>query len=186
MDAAASQSGSDGSVVDWADALARHARWLRTVLWARLGDAESVEEVMQEVSLAAVQQKAPLGDPAKLPGWLYRLAVRQALLYRRRQGRQRRRAEAYAERRAQTAAEPPDPLQWLLADERAELLRRALGRLTRRQRELLLLKYTENWSYRELAEHLGISPSAVEARLHRARGRLREELAKWDMTEETR
>ena len=42
-----------------------------------------------------------------------------------------------------------------------------------RDAEILLLKYTEEWSYRELAVHLGVSESAVEARLHRARGRLR-------------
>ncbi|NOX56517.1 MAG: sigma-70 family RNA polymerase sigma factor [Planctomycetes bacterium] len=184
MDAAASQSGSDGAVVDWADVLARHARWLRTVLWARLGDADSVDEVMQEVSLAAIQQQAPIADAAKLPGWLYRVAVRQALLYRRRQGRQRRRAETYAERKTDSPSRTGDPLNWLLASERSELLRQALERLTRRQRELLLLKYTEDWSYRELADHLGISEAAVESRLHRARQRLREELARYDWTEE--
>jgi len=41
----------------------------------------------------------------------------------------------------------------------------------------LLLKYTENWSYQQIAAHLGISHSAVEARLHRARRKLRAELA---------
>jgi RNA polymerase sigma-70 factor (ECF subfamily) len=45
--------------------------------------------------------------------------------------------------------------------------------LPRRDGEILLLKYTEDWSYRELAAHLGISESAVEARLYRARSRLR-------------
>ena len=40
-----------------------------------------------------------------------------------------------------------------------------------------MLKYNEDWSYHALAEHLGISHSAVEARLHRARQRLRTELA---------
>jgi len=34
-----------------------------------------------------------------------------------------------------------------------------------------MLKYAEDWSYHALAEHLGISHSAVEARLHRARQR---------------
>ena len=29
--------------------------------------------------------------------------------------------------------------------------------------------YLKDWSYRQLAAHLGISESAVEARLHRAR-----------------
>ena len=47
------------------------------------------------------------------------------------------------------------------------LVRDAVERLPRRDREILLLKYTEDWSYRELAGHLGVSESAVEARLHR-------------------
>ena len=59
----------------------------------------------------------------------------------------------------------------------------AIKRLVRRDAEILLLKYTEDWSYRELAEHLGISESAVEARLHRARQRLRSELAVLDVVE---
>ena len=48
--------------------------------------------------------------------------------------------------------------------------------------ELLLLKYTENWNYHQLAERLGVSHSAVEARLHRARARLRGELAALEVT----
>ena len=38
---------------------------------------------MQDLSLAAVRQHAPLTDPEKVAPWLYRLAVRQTLLYRR-------------------------------------------------------------------------------------------------------
>lgn len=57
------------------------------------------------------------------------------------------------------------------------MVRQAMSRLPRRDAEILMLKYTEDWSYRDLAQHLGISESAVEARLHRARGRLRDELA---------
>ncbi len=77
---------------------------------------------------------------------------------------------------AQMRADPPncpDPLDWLIQDERKTLIRQALERLPRRDAEILMLKYTENWSYRELAEHLGIGESAIEARLHRARKRLR-------------
>ena len=46
-----------------------------------------------------------------------------------------------------------------------------------------MLKYTENWSYRQLVEHLGISNSAVESRLHRARQRLRDELTAAEVVE---
>ena len=165
--------------VDWAAVLAEHDRWLRTAVLARLGDRQAVEEVLQEVALAAVAQRAPLGDASKAGAWLYRLAVRQALIYRRKRGRRARLAGRYAEARGDDFghASTPDPLDWLLTDERRGLVREALGRLPRRDAEILLLKYTEDWSYRDLAAHLGVGESAVEARLHRARRRLREALA---------
>jgi RNA polymerase sigma-70 factor (ECF subfamily) len=66
-----------------------------------------------------------------------------------------------------------DPLGWLLADERRTLVRRALARLPARDAEILLMKYAQDGSYHDIAARLGCSHSAVEARLHRARGRLR-------------
>lgn len=173
------------ATIDWRLALARHDRWLRTVVAARLGESQAVDEVMQEVALAAVEQRSPLTDPDKLAPWLYRLAVVQALLYRRRCGRQRKRTEDYAQRVRPWEGESraPDPLDWLLADEQRELVRSALARLPRRDAEILMLKYTEDWSYHEIAAHLGIGHSAVEARLHRARHRLREELTALDAVE---
>jgi RNA polymerase sigma-70 factor (ECF subfamily) len=165
--------------IDWAAALAEHDRWLRTAVLARLGERQAVEEVMQEVALAAVAQRAPLAEPAKVAAWLYRLAVRQSLLYRRQQGRRHKLLGRFA-LRAHPAGDAPqaaDPLDWLVLDERKRLVREALRRLPARDAEILLLKYTEGWSYRALAERLGVAESAVEARLHRARGRLRDALA---------
>ncbi|MEX2118609.1 MAG: sigma-70 family RNA polymerase sigma factor [Pirellulales bacterium] len=169
--------------IDWRAALARHDRWLRTVVLARLGEPQAVDEVMQEVSLAAVEQRSPLADPAKVAPWLYRLAVTQALLYRRRLGRWRKLTDGYARRVRPSEADSrtSDPLDWLLADERRKLVRTALGRLARRDAEILLLKYTEDWSYHQIADHLGIGHSAVEARLYKARKRLRCELAALNM-----
>ena len=163
----------NGQAVDWSAALAEHGRWLRVAILARVGERLAVEEVMQEVALAAVAQKAPLADPAKRGAWLHRLAVRQALLHRRARGRRGRRETVYAGRNATETGREADPLDWLLRDERAALVRLALARLPRRDAEILMLKYAEDWSYRDLADHLGLSPSAVEARLHRARQKMR-------------
>ena len=166
--------------IDWKIALAQHQRWLRTVIFARVRETQAIDEVLQEVALAAVKQQAPLADAAKIAPWLYRLAVLQSLLYRRRCGRRRRLQNGYAERVQRGEREfspPPDPLNWLLAEERRVLVRRALAQLAARDAEMLLLKYTEGWSYHQLAAHLGISHAAVETRLHRARARMREALA---------
>ncbi len=171
--------------IDWPAVLAKHDRWLRTVVFARLGEVAAIDEVMQEVSLAAVRQQAPIADPTKVGPWLYRIAVTQSLLYRRRVGRRRKLNAAYAERVRPSEADTRevDPLQWLLADERRELTRQALARVPQRDKEILLLKYTEDWSYRDLAKNMGISESAVETRLHRARQRLRQELAALEVVE---
>ena len=117
------------SSVDWPAALAEHGRWLRTVVGARLGEPQAVDEVLQEVALAAVAQKAPLADPSRVAPWLYRLAVRQTLLYRRKQGRRRKLTDRYAARKQAAAADsqPPDPLGWLLAEERRQQVRQALA-----------------------------------------------------------
>ena len=179
------RNASGPAAIDWEALLAEHDRWLRTIVYARVQEPQAVDEVMQEVALAAVRQKSPLADPAKAAPWLYRLAVRQSLLYRRKMGRRRRLAENYARqvRAVDQDSRQLDPLGWLLADERRRLVRVALARLPKRDAEILLLKYSEDWSYLELAQRLGISTSAVEARLHRARNRLRGELAALEVVE---
>ncbi len=171
--------------IDWQAVLAQHERWLRTVVLARLGEPQAVDEVMQEVALAAVAQRAPLTDPEKVAPWLYRLAVLQSLLYRRRRGRMRKLTDRFANRFRPTEADPrtTDALDWLLLDERRKMVRQALKRLSPRDAEILLLKYTEEWSYHQIAAHLGIGHSAVEARLHRAREKLRNELSTLNVVE---
>jgi RNA polymerase sigma factor (sigma-70 family) len=164
--------------ISWQTALAQHDRWLRTVVFARVGQLGAVDEVMQEVALAAIRQQAPLLDATKIAPWLYRLAVTQSLLFRRKQGRWRKLTARYAQREQPTEHDrrTPDPLEWLLADEQKDLVHQAVARLPRGEAEILLLKYTENWTYEQLAQHLGTSGSAIESRLHRARQRLRKSL----------
>jgi RNA polymerase sigma-70 factor (ECF subfamily) len=178
------EAGAGATSIDWPSVLAEHGNWLRTVICARLGEPQAIDEVMQDVSLAAVRQQAPLSDPAKVGAWLYRLAVRHSLLYRRKQGRRRKLIDRYVQRNRPSTADEgqADPLGWLLAKERRAQVRAAMARLPKRDVEILLLKYTEDWNYQALAEHLGISHSAVETRLHRARQRLRAELAALDVT----
>jgi len=170
--------------IDWSAALAEHQRWLRTVVLARVGDFAATDDVLQDVAAAAVEKGRQLRDPARVAPWLYRLAVVATLQYRRRQGRRRNLIDRFAQRRTPTEADSRecDPLDWLLADERKSLVRQALQRLPKRDAEILLLKYTEDWSYRQLAEQLGLSESAVEARLHRARQKMRRILTATDPT----
>ena len=88
-EAAQDEAAAGAWVLDWSAILPAHERWLRGVITSRLHERQAVDEVMQEVALAAVAQRSPVLDPRRVIGWLYRLAVRQSLLYRRKAGRQR-------------------------------------------------------------------------------------------------
>ncbi len=164
--------------LDWGAALSDNEGWLRRIVSARLGEPQAVDEVMQNVALAAVAQRSPLYDPGRVAGWLYRLAVRQVLIHRRKSGRYRSLVVRYAERggAASEVDAAPSPLLWLVSDERQRLVQSALDRLPPRDAELFILKYAEGFTARELAERLGVTTVTVEARLHRARRRLRAEL----------
>ena len=178
------EAGAGAASIDWPSVLAEHERWLRTVICARVGEPQAIDEVMQEVSLAAVRQQAPLSDPAKVGPWLYRLAVRQSLLYRRKQGRRRKLIDRYAQRYRPSEADnrAGRPAGLVVGRGAPGAGSRGDVAAAEARRGDLMLKYTEDWSYRALAEHLGVSESAVETRLHRARQRLRTELAALNVT----
>ena len=97
-----------GPRIDWPAVLASHDRWLRTVVYARVGEVQAVDEVMQEVSMAAVRQQAPINDVEKVTPWLYRLAVTHSLLYRRKQGRRRKLIDRYVQRAQPTEYDRED------------------------------------------------------------------------------
>jgi RNA polymerase sigma-70 factor (ECF subfamily) len=179
---AAARPSDDG--FDWAGALAKHDGWLRAVVLARLGEPQALDEVMQEISLAAIERSDDRAPPNNVAAWLYRLAIRVTLLYRRKVGRRRRFEDRYArlvDASADERSTLPDPLALLIDGERRRLVRSGLDRLPARDAEILLLKYSERLGYREIADRLGVGESAVEARLFRARRRLRIILADLDI-----
>lgn len=169
--------------VDWESVLGQHAGWLRAVIYARVKEPQAVEDVLQEVALGAVEQKSPIHDPAKVGPWLYRLAVFQSLMYRRRQGRRKKWLRRYSEEHEHGNGQQREPIDWLLRSERHHLVRKALEALPPKDAEILLLKYGQDWKYEEIARHLGITFSAVQTRLHRARQKLRKKLAMLDQVD---
>lgn len=134
------------------------------MLWRRTGDRDRAEDLAQEAFARAVA--AP---PSTSPRpWLFAVALNLVREDGRRGAMRARRLELYrAEGPAH--AEPPD--QALEKDEQVARVRRALMRLSDRDREALLLK-AEGFSYDEIAATLGFARSAVGTTLSRARRKL--------------
>src|SRR5262249_32080385 len=73
------------------------------------------------------------------------------------------------------ASRETGPGEELEKRERSELLQRALQRLPREKRELLLLARFGEMKYEAIGELLGASVGAIKVRVHRALKELREE-----------
>ena len=153
----------------------QHEGWLRTVVRSRLQESDAVEDVMQNIALAIVRQRTLLADVNRVGAWLYQIAVRQVLMYRRTTGR-RRKLNNRLQQGAVEFQDHAEPLQALLRAEARELVDQALGGLNDLDRQVLMLKYTEGWTYRQIAEHLGVNEDTIEYRLLRARKKLRQHL----------
>ena len=166
--------------IDWGVALRENERWMRSTIALRVGEAAAVDEVSQEVALAATSQKAPLRDVAKLGSWLYRLVVIQSALYRRKVGRKRKLLKRYAEEviSSQNQYSQTEPIDWLLSKERQTMIRNALATLSEEERNILLMKYRDELSYRDIAAKLHSTELAVQSKLHRARARLKRAVLK--------
>lgn len=63
----------------------------------------------------------------------------------------------------------PDPIQALQKKERVERMREVVSKLKPRYRELIELRYFEEFSYDEIAEELDLPLGTVKAQLFRAR-----------------
>jgi RNA polymerase sigma-70 factor (ECF subfamily) len=74
--------------------------------------------------------------------------------------------------------EPAGPLSELLADERLQLLRRALDGLPPQMRRCVLLRIDQNLKYREIAEVMQIAIDTVKSQISQAKDRLERELGR--------
>ena len=163
-------------MIDWIAELTANRHWLARVVYARIGDQEAVEDVLQELALAASAWPHALDGSESINRWLYSVAVRQALMVRRTQSRASSKMSRYAAVLAVKEHTSDDPLNALIASENAERVHDALKELPPRQQEVLLLKYFENLSCRDIAVKFGIAESTTRRHLVNARARLRERL----------
>lgn len=161
----------------WANLLESQERWLRHILSKRLENPEEVEDVFQEIGLAVSRSEHRPTDPDKAVGWLYQVAIRQVLQYRRKAGRYRKLMNRTQEQLPSQDLRADDPLVVLMRTERAAAVRQAVAQLDPKFREVLLLKYVDRLNYREIAQRLDLSRNAVEHRLVKARKALRQQLA---------
>jgi RNA polymerase sigma-70 factor (ECF subfamily) len=147
-----------------------------------LDDAEEADSATQDTFLKAWQalkrpESKELDDPGK---WLTRIAVNTCLdrLRSRRWQFWRKRPKSEDEAAILNLAPSADPNAeaQVFARQIAAQIKRAIARLSPRQRAVFTLRHDEDRSLAEIAEVLDLDVGTVKAHLFRATEKLREEL----------
>jgi RNA polymerase sigma-70 factor (ECF subfamily) len=135
-------------------------------LTRRLGDRDWAEEIAQETFLRAARQQSISSERS----WLFAVATNLVRDEARKQEVRRRHLELLAAEVREQEMEGPAETSMERA-EAAAMAKRALGQLSERDREALLMR-EEGLDYTEIATALELSVASVGTTLARARRRL--------------
>jgi RNA polymerase sigma-70 factor, ECF subfamily len=139
-----------------------YVRMVHAILLGRVPPRD-VDDLVQDVFLAAYTRIRELRDPAAFGGWLATIA--------------RNRATDYV-RHAREAVELPAELPGGAAvDTEAVAVLDVVRKLPEAYRDTLLMRLVEGMSGAEIAERSGLTPASVRVNLHRGMKLLRERLA---------
>lgn len=132
-------------------------------------DHHAAEDLTEQVFLRALQALPRFddrgeGEASTFRAWLFRIA-RNAIANERR--RERRHPEAPLDLAAIVRA-PDDPAATVVAQDEVRRAWDAIDRLPDERRRVLVLRFVEEMSAREIGEVMGRSEGAVRVLLHRA------------------
>ena len=141
----------------------RFARMVHGIVLARI-DRTDVDDVVQDVFVAALDRLGDLREPAAFGGWLAAIA--------------RHRAADHGRRTVMTDSLEEDAASTRDADRLEALaILDAVRALPEAYRETLMLRLVEGMTGAEIAERTGLTAASVRVNLHRGMKLLREKLS---------
>jgi RNA polymerase sigma-70 factor (ECF subfamily) len=155
--------------VRYADRIFRYAA-------GRTGSRTIADDVLNDTMVGALEGLHRYDpDKGSFASWLFTIASRRVADHERGRAQQRR----FLSRRTLNGLND-DLLETLIRSEDYERVRNAVQQLPSRQREIVLLRYVAELSFRDVARVLGVSEGAARMRINRALRRLAEEMGVTD------
>ena len=145
----------------------QHSALLYRYAYRLTGDANDAEDLVQQTFLLAHQRSHQLRDAGAARGWLVSI-VRNVFLKSLRHRERGRSLDEIDEPQVMDAASAV-PIQ-------IEHLQQALLELAEEFRSPLVLYYFEEFSYQDIADHMGVPIGTVMSRLSRGKAYLKKRL----------
>jgi len=140
------------------------------------GDVHRGEDLAQEAFTRLYARRHSYRGDGKLSSYLWRIALNVCYDEQRRMRNQRESSAGLYEDDLGDESRPgplsDTPEAAAGKKEQAQLVRKALGRLTERHRTVVILRHYEGLKFREIAEVIGITEGTAKSRLAEALNRL--------------
>lgn len=141
-----------------------------------LGDPNRAEDAAQEVFLKLYRARARYRPVSRFSTYVFRIATNHCINLRSRHDHQRTDRTLDSGDLAHSAATQTAEVE---NQQLRHALEQALQKLPPKQRAALVLCHYQGLSYREAAQAVGVSESALKSLIHRARATLITQLKPW-------
>lgn len=178
------QAAQKGSQDAFAQLVEQNQGKIYSLCYRMTGNPEDAADLTQEAFLNAWRGLSKFGGQSSFSTWLYRLASNACIDFLRREKRRSALSMTLDEGDGEESreAELPDerytPERELERKEIHRALQEGLLSLSPEHREVLLLRETEELSYAEISQCLGLEEGTVKSRIARARMSLKDYLQK--------
>lgn len=125
----------------------------------------AIPDLLQEVFATVLEKYPCYREEGRVRGWIYRIADGHILMYFRREGRTRRRMDAYASAHDIHLEPRREPDDHIFRDESARLVTRFMNSLSSESREEFFLCCIEETSVREAADILRLNTNTLYSRV---------------------
>jgi len=157
--------------------IAEHQERIARLVHRLSGWSDRAEDLVQDVFVAALGQAHRFDGRSDIGTWLYRIAVNVCRAERRKRSMRSWLWKKWMQRPPELQRAAGDDVE---EKDRAASVQDAVRRLPGKYREVIVLRYLEEKEIETVARLLGLSRSAVEVRLHRAREMLKEKLGAFE------
>ncbi|MDE0315259.1 MAG: sigma-70 family RNA polymerase sigma factor [Candidatus Poribacteria bacterium] len=165
----------DGDQKAFTELVNKYQKRVHSLVWRKIGDFHIAEEITQDIFLKVYKKLSTLKPPQHFPGWLYVIASRHCIAWRRKKQQPTESLDAMPtaelEELCYTRYEVEREKTVSIRYQR-EVVKRLLQKLPESERTVVTMHYLAEMSCEEISQFLGVSPNTIKSRLHRARKRL--------------
>ena len=158
--------------------LRRHQKSVHALVWRKIGDFHTAEDITQDTFLQAYKKLSTLKNHSQFAGWLYVIADRLCIDW----SRKRRFITQSLEdtpveeiERSSYAHHVSEARETERTERRHELVKKLLAKLPESERTVVTLFYLGEMTTKEIGKFLGVSVDTIKSRLRRGRKRLQED-----------